>query len=105
MDRGLLAKITGHEANTVPGAGWASFKNGELLAAQSAPEATPSAPVAGASRDATPVKNKTQTNGYWLARYAFKAMPESEGPVHGPAVDNAHLPAAYCRVAIGKAYH
>ena len=31
VDRGLLAEITGHEANTVPGAGWASFKNGELL--------------------------------------------------------------------------
>ncbi len=31
MDRGLLDEITGHEAKTVPEAGWASLKNGELL--------------------------------------------------------------------------
>ncbi len=31
VDRGLLAKISGHEVKTVPEAGWASFKNGELL--------------------------------------------------------------------------
>ena len=31
VDRGLLAEITGHETRTVPEAGWASFKNGELL--------------------------------------------------------------------------
>jgi hypothetical protein len=31
VDRGLLAEIIGHEVKTVPEAGWASFKNGELL--------------------------------------------------------------------------
>jgi len=31
VDRGLLAEIAGHEVKTVPEAGWASFKNGELL--------------------------------------------------------------------------
>lgn len=31
VDRGLLPEITGHETKTVPDAGWASFKNGDLL--------------------------------------------------------------------------
>lgn len=31
VDRGLLSEITGHEVKTVPDAGWASLKNGELL--------------------------------------------------------------------------
>ena len=31
VDRGLLAEITGHDVKTVPEAGWASLKNGELL--------------------------------------------------------------------------
>lgn len=31
VDRGLVVRIAGHEVKTVPEAGWASFKNGELL--------------------------------------------------------------------------
>ncbi len=31
VDRGLAREIKGHEVKTVPEAGWASFKNGELL--------------------------------------------------------------------------
>jgi hypothetical protein len=31
VDRGLAEAITGHEVKTVPEAGWASLKNGELL--------------------------------------------------------------------------
>ena len=31
VDRGLAALITGHDVKTVPEAGWASRKNGELL--------------------------------------------------------------------------
>ena len=31
VDRGLLAEIAGHEGRTVPEAGWAGFRNGELL--------------------------------------------------------------------------
>ena len=31
VDRGLLTEIAGHRTKTVPEAGWASFKNGELL--------------------------------------------------------------------------
>jgi hypothetical protein len=31
VDRGLAEAITGHEGKTVPEAGWASLKNGELL--------------------------------------------------------------------------
>jgi len=31
VDRGLVAEITGHDVRTVPEAGWASLKNGELL--------------------------------------------------------------------------
>ena len=31
VDRGLAEQITGHEVRTVPEAGWASLKNGELL--------------------------------------------------------------------------
>ena len=31
VDRGLIAEISGHEVRTVPEAGWASLKNGELL--------------------------------------------------------------------------
>ena len=31
VDRGLVDEITGHGMRTVPEAGWASLKNGELL--------------------------------------------------------------------------
>ncbi|MBN1674341.1 MAG: DUF5615 family PIN-like protein [Kiritimatiellae bacterium] len=31
VDRRLVEQIAGHEARTVPDAGWASLKNGELL--------------------------------------------------------------------------
>jgi hypothetical protein len=31
VDRGLAEAITGHDVKTVPEAGWASLKNGELL--------------------------------------------------------------------------
>ena len=31
VDRGLAAEITEHDVRTVPEAGWASLKNGELL--------------------------------------------------------------------------
>ncbi|MBN1269309.1 MAG: DUF5615 family PIN-like protein [Kiritimatiellae bacterium] len=31
VDRGLAERISGHEVRTVPEAGWASLKNGELL--------------------------------------------------------------------------
>ena len=31
VDRGLASEITGNEVKTVPEAGWASLKNGELL--------------------------------------------------------------------------
>lgn len=31
VDRGLAGEITGHDVATVPEAGWASLKNGELL--------------------------------------------------------------------------
>ena len=31
VDRGLAERITGHDVQTVPEAGWASLKNGELL--------------------------------------------------------------------------
>ena len=31
VDRGLAQAVTGHEVKTVPEAGWASLKNGELL--------------------------------------------------------------------------
>ena len=31
VDRGLAESITGHDVTTVPEAGWASLKNGELL--------------------------------------------------------------------------
>ena len=31
VDRGLAKEITGHDVLTVPEAGWASIKNGELL--------------------------------------------------------------------------
>ena len=31
VDRGLAKEITGHDILTVPEAGWASIKNGELL--------------------------------------------------------------------------
>ena len=31
VDRGLARKITGHIVRTVPEAGWASLKNGDLL--------------------------------------------------------------------------
>lgn len=31
VDRGLASEISGHDVLTVPEAGWASFKNGELL--------------------------------------------------------------------------
>jgi len=31
VDRGLAKKITGYDVLTVPDAGWASIKNGELL--------------------------------------------------------------------------
>ena len=34
VDRRLAREITGHEVITVPDAGWASAKNGDLLALQ-----------------------------------------------------------------------